>query len=142
MLLVDSLASGCYDKLISMRKIIIIDSIKGETNFEQRGAYQVEVNLREWLRKNNIDYTLNQIQIICGFKLQGDEKFLSKSSDVSQLAKELGTHGGAKTKKRGSAYYRRIGRLGLAKRYNNPALVGKKRDTPDNAQQLGIKYRE
>jgi hypothetical protein len=42
------------------------------------------------------------------------------SKNISQLAKELGQRGGAKTKKRGREYYKRIGKLGLAKRYNKP----------------------
>jgi hypothetical protein len=34
-------------------------------------------------------------------------------NDLSQLAKKLGQRGGAVTKKRGSDYYRRIGKLGF-----------------------------
>lgn len=37
--------------------------------------------------------------------------------NISQVAKELGKRGGLATKKKGSAYYRRIGKLGLVKRY-------------------------
>ena len=109
-----------------MRKLVVIESIKGETNFEQRAPYQVEVNLREWLRENNIDYTNHPIEIICGFKLQEDGKFLSKPSDISELAKELGKRGGHSTKKRGREYYKRIGKLGLAKRYKKHAPVDEK----------------
>ncbi len=47
------------------------------------------------------------------------------SKNISQLAKELGKRGGAVTKKRGRAYYRRIGRLGLAKRYRKTASTHK-----------------
>ncbi len=44
--------------------------------------------------------------------------------DISQLAKKLGQRGGAVTKKRGSEYYRRIGKMGLAKRYKkSPPLT-------------------
>lgn len=48
-------------------------------------------------------------------------------SNIKNYLKEIGNQGGAKTKKRGSAYYRRIGRLGLAKRYNNPSLLDENR---------------
>jgi hypothetical protein len=41
--------------------------------------------------------------------------------DISHLAKKLGQRGGAQTKKRGRDYYRKIGKLGLAKRYNQTA---------------------
>jgi|GEM_PF-653117 len=44
------------------------------------------------------------------------------SKNFSQVAKALGKRGGVATKsKRDSDYYRRIGKLGLAKRYNKPA---------------------
>ena len=60
-------------------------------------------------------------------KIIEDTSLMAGNNNVSQLAKELGKRGGGKTKKRGSAYYRRIGRLGLAKRYNNPALLEEKK---------------
>src|SRR2546428_14092251 len=43
--------------------------------------------------------------------------------DISQTAKKLGKRGGAITKRRGSDYYRQIGKLGLAKRYSFKGLT-------------------
>ena len=37
--------------------------------------------------------------------------------DASELARRLGQRGGRQTKRRGSAYYARIGRLGAEKRW-------------------------
>src|SRR5947208_1604600 len=44
-------------------------------------------------------------------------------NDFSQLAKKLGKRGGAETKKKGRDYYRKIGKLGLAKRYKFAGLT-------------------
>ena len=60
-------------------------------------------------------------------KIIEDTSLMAGNNNVSQLAKELGPRGGAQTKNRAPAYYRRIGRLGLAKRYNNPALLEEKK---------------
>lgn len=38
--------------------------------------------------------------------------------DASELARRLGQRGGRQTKRRGSAYYARIGRLGAYKRWH------------------------
>lgn len=39
--------------------------------------------------------------------------------DVSELARRLGQRGGRRTKRRGSAYYARIGRLGAQQRWHH-----------------------
>ena len=48
------------------------------------------------------------------------------NKNISQLAQELGKRGGLATKKRGREYYKRIGKLGLAKRYKKPAPIEEK----------------
>ncbi len=100
-----------------MRKVIVIESIKGEGNFVQRAGYEVQQQLGQWLRENNIYFPEQPIDVICGFRLQDDNKILPKLPHFSQLAKELGRRGGLVTKKKGRDYYKRIGKLGLAKRY-------------------------
>lgn len=52
------------------------------------------------------------------------------SNSVSQLAKELGKRGGLATKKKGREYYQRIGKLGLAKRYNKSHPVEETSEFP------------
>lgn len=51
-------------------------------------------------------------------------------TELSELAKALGRRGGQQTKKRGSAYFRRIGKLGLKKRWGQKT---KNRKTAERA---------
>jgi hypothetical protein len=57
---------------------------------------------------------------------------ISTADGLSELARRLGQRGGRRTKRRGSAYYARIGRLGAQKRWHPDEAVAPEQAGPDD----------
>src|SRR5205809_8033801 len=103
-------------------KKFAIESTRVETNFSRRAGYQLELAIDKVMEEENIERGNNEIVVLAVLFKKNDTRLPAphrkqKDNDLSFLAKALGERGGYMTKKRGSDYYRRIGKRGLAKRY-------------------------